>query len=470
MDQPVLTPLRADLSPFTFHLASATLHPTPFSHMWLLPHQPRISRWIANSMHRITAVEGALDASGPVLLVANHPNALIDPVVVTAAVGRPVRWLAKATLVFQPWVGWLFRAAGAIPVYRRQDDASQMDRNADTFDAAVRALGDGNVVALFPEGISHAAPGLAPLKTGAARLALQAVATLGRPIPIVPVGVIYRDASIYRSPAGVVIGTPIAWADLAAAGPEDRDAATELTARIATALAGVTRQLDSWADQGVVEHAAAVVAATTAGDEAPPSWIARASGMHSLMDAADDPLLPPLRARLRRHARALARLGMTPAQLAGQVQSPTIQWWRGWRAPLVAIVWAVGLIWTWVPYRATGQIANRLTRDRDLLATLKAVVGFALFVAWILATALLVGAVTCWPWGLGALPLGLALALVTLQLEEARQAREQADRAAHWRRRRSLQLDALTLEQSALADDLRALLPRTPPEPTSTQG
>lgn len=438
--------------------------------MWLLPHQPRISRWIANSMHRITAVEGTLAATGPVLLVANHPNALIDPVLVTAAVGRPVRWLAKSTLVFQPWIGWLFRAAGAIPVYRRQDDASQMDRNTDTFDAAVRALAEGNAVALFPEGISHDAPGLAPLKTGAARLALQAMATLHRPIPIIPVGVIYRDGSIYRSPAAVVIGTAVAWDDLATAGSEDRGAAIELTGRIATALAGVTRQLDSWADQAVVEHAAAVVAASSGGDEAPPSWIARASGMHNLMDAAADPLLPPLRDRLRRHARALARLGMTPAQLAGQEQSPATRWWRGWRAPLVAVVWVIGLLWTWVPYRATGQIAHRITRDRDLLATLKAVVGFVLFLIWIIATAVTVGALTRWPWALAALPLGVALALVTLQLEEARQAREQADRTAHWRKRRSQQLEALTLEQGALANDLRALLSRLPPEATSTPG
>jgi 1-acyl-sn-glycerol-3-phosphate acyltransferase len=438
--------------------------------MWLLPHQPWLSRWIAHSMHRITAVEGALDRSGPVLLVANHPNALIDPVVVTAAVGRPVRWLAKSTLVFQPWIGWLFRAAGAIPVYRRQDDASQMDRNSDTFDAAVRALGDGSVVALFPEGVSHAAPGLAPLKTGAARLALQAAATLGHSIPIVPVGVIYRDASIYRSPAGVVIGAPIPWEDLAGAGPSDRSAASELTDRISRALAGVTRQLDSWADQQVVEHAAAVVAATTVAGDAPPSWIARASGVHGVMEAADDPRLPPLRERLRRHAHALERLGLTPAQLAGQRHPPAGRWWRGWRAPLVALVWAVGLIWTWVPYRATGQVAGRLTRDRDLLATLKAVVGFVLFVVWILATALVLGVMTGWPWGVAAIPLGVALALGTLQLEEARQARAQADRAVRWRRRRSQQLDALTVEQSALADDLRALLPRIPPETRPAQG
>lgn len=438
--------------------------------MWLLPYQPRLSRWIAHSMHRITAIEGGLEPTGAVLLVANHPGALMDPVIVTAAVGRPVRWLAKSTLVFQRWIGWLFRAAGAIPVYRRQDDADQMDRNTDSFDAAVAALGAGSVVALFPEGISHDAPGLAPLKTGAARLALQAVAILKHPIPIVPVGVIYGDPGIYRSPAGVVIGHPIRWDDLASARPGDRTASAELTARITTALAAVTRQLNSWADQPIVEHAPAVLAASTPAGQVPPSWVARASGVHGILEATDDPALPALRARIGRHSTALEQLGMTPAQLAGQGPPRAAGWWKGWRAPFVTVLWLLGLIWTWIPYRATGLIAERLPSDRDLLATLKAVVGFVLFGAWIIATAIVTVLLAGWPWGALALPAGFGLALVTLHLEEARQASDQADRVAHSRRRDRTHLDQLRTEQGALAEELRQLANRHPAGGVSSPG
>ncbi len=427
--------------------------------MWLLPYLPSVSRWIATSMHRITAVEGAVDPVGPVLLVANHPNALIDPVVVTAAVGRPVRWLAKSTLVFQPWIGWLFRAAGAIPVYRRQDDAAQMARNADTFDAAVQALADGSVVALFPEGISHDAPGLAPLKTGAARLALQAAQQIP-PFPIIPVGVIYRDAATYRSPAGVVIGSPVAWEDLRAAGPDDREAVTDLTARLTSALGAVTRQLDSWADQEIVEHAAAVVAASTGQPEPPPSWVARASGIHGVLDATNNPLLPALRVRVQRHARALQRLGLTPAQLAAPAPSAT-RMWRGWRAPVVALVWLIGVAWTWLPYRATGWVVALLTRDRDLMATLKAVTGFLLFVGWILGTAIVIGCLTAWWWGVLTVPLAGGLAFLTLQLEEARLATADAERVALWYRRGSTVV-ALREEQRALGEELLRFVPAAP--------
>lgn len=428
--------------------------------MWLNSALPRLSGWIVHSMHRVTAIEGAVPAAGPVLLVANHPSGLIDPLVVTVAARRPVRWLAKSTLVFHPLLGWLFRAAGCIPVYRRQDDPTQMDRNTDAFRAAADALRDGSAVAMFPEGISHHSPGLAPMKTGAARLALAAAAQVGSAFPVIPVGVIYRDAPTFRSEAGVVVGTPVSWDDLAAQEAESREAAQELTRRIGDALAGVTRHLQSWADQSLVEHAAAVLAAESPDGGAPPSWIARGSAILRRMDASDDPALPTLRQRVRVHARALRRLELTPGQLLGSVPPPLPGYWRGWRAPLAAFTWMLGRIWTWPPYRATGLLATELAPDQDTLATFKAAIGILLFGLWIGLTAMVVGWSAGALWGWLALPAGTALAFFTLRLDEARTATRAAERASMLRARRSGALEALREEQRELARELAAVVDR----------
>jgi len=432
--------------------------------MWLLQALPRLSSWIVHSMHRVTAIEGTLPSAGPVLIVANHPSGLIDPLVVTVAARRPVRWLAKSTLVFHPSFGWLFRAAGCIPVFRRQDDPTQMKRNAEAFTAAVEALAGNSAVAMFPEGISHHGPGLAPMKTGAARLALGASARLGHPLPIIPVGVIYRDAPTFRSEAGVVVGEPITWQDLSSCDPEDRTAAQDLTERIREGLATVTRHLTDWADQAVVEHAAAVLAAQSPAVQAPPSWVARASGILARMNADQDPGLPTLRRRVRAHARALARLQVTPAELARDHLPPVPRWWRGWRAPLVALVWIVGVVWTWPPYRATGALAHRFAPDTDTVATFKAAIGLLLFTLWIALSAMVIGRLCGWPWGVLALPAGVGLAFLTLWLEESRLAAESVTRARKWRARRAEKIQDLREEQQALAGELGRVVERLAPE------
>ena len=92
--------------------------------MWLLPLVPRLARVAAFVYYRVRYRGSGVPPSGPLLLVANHPNSLLDPMLVAAVARRPVRFLAKAPLFTDAKVGWLIRAAGSIPVYRRSDDPS----------------------------------------------------------------------------------------------------------------------------------------------------------------------------------------------------------------------------------------------------------------------------------------------------------------------------------------------------------
>ena len=54
----------------------------------------------------------------PVIVVANHPNGFVDPVLVLATSPRPLRFLAKSTLWKVPGVRWLLAFAGVLPVRR----------------------------------------------------------------------------------------------------------------------------------------------------------------------------------------------------------------------------------------------------------------------------------------------------------------------------------------------------------------
>src|ERR1041384_1269060 len=59
--------------------------------------------------------------AGPVLLCINHPNNLIDSLLVGAVLPRTVHYLATATLFRHPLLARFLSSCGAIPVYRKTD-------------------------------------------------------------------------------------------------------------------------------------------------------------------------------------------------------------------------------------------------------------------------------------------------------------------------------------------------------------
>ena len=182
---------------------------------------------------------------GPVVFCGNHPNSLIDPLLIITTAGRKVCFAAKDTL-FADWK-WaaLFRALGAVPIKRRQDhgaegEGSKID-NSEAFAALHQILAEGGAFGIFPEGISHFLSELQPLKTGAARIALSAKAE-GIDVKLIPSGLSYRRRTRLRSRVLVQYGQPIALDDalMALYARDERAAARALTERIEEGLRALT--------------------------------------------------------------------------------------------------------------------------------------------------------------------------------------------------------------------------------------
>lgn len=161
---------------------------------------------------------------GAVVLVGNHPNSLLDPVLISTTCGRRVRFAAKEPLFKGPLRPFLW-VLGSVPVKRRQDQVEgvkedavvdgaagplpdRVDNNA-AFDALTAVLQHGEAFGIFPEGISHTRPELAPLKSGAARIVLTAASSSAAPVQVVPCGLSYRQRDRMRSRVLVQFGSPI---------------------------------------------------------------------------------------------------------------------------------------------------------------------------------------------------------------------------------------------------------------------
>ena len=359
----------------------------------------------------------------PLLVIANHVNNLIDPMLILGYAGVRPRFLAKSTLWKHPIVAPALLLLGALPVYRRSDGAP-VARNIETFARCRAALAEGETIAIFPEGRSHNEPGAVPLKTGAARIALEAGAHGAPGLRVVPVGLVYEEKERFRSRVLLQVGLPIdPGPDQAAYAATPRDAVKSLTARIAAGLESVTLPFASWEEAPLIDRA---VDLAVEGDPAAlplserwslwRSFIAR----YTTLEKSDPERAQRLVTALRSYDEARRGLGLRESDLAAWPD-------RGWRARardiLEFAIKAPGVLLNWPPYRLPSWIADRFTRTPDEPASYK-VMGALLFfpVWWVLEAA--VARALGGPWAALAVAVAAPLAgLVSLRIHDRQRAR-----------------------------------------------
>jgi glycerol-3-phosphate O-acyltransferase/dihydroxyacetone phosphate acyltransferase len=172
-----------------------------------------------------------VQADGPVLLCINHPNNLIDSLIVGAALRRKIHYLAAATLFRNPLIARFLRACGAIPVYRKEDDPDKTDPNAAAFAACFQALERGRLVAIYPEGTTHAQARVQRIKSGAARIALGHEAARPGELSLIPVGLTFEARRSFLGRVLVSFGEPIPVAPYLEASREDPSKAVDTLTR-----------------------------------------------------------------------------------------------------------------------------------------------------------------------------------------------------------------------------------------------
>jgi len=368
--------------------------------MWLHSVMPALSRLVTHSYYRLTVGGAKVPAEGPVLVVANHTNSLMDPALIVVAAGRTVRFMAKAPLFTYPGLGWLVRAVGSVPVYRTQDDPKGVRQNFDVFRDVHRALAEGYALGIFPEGTSHSASRLQPLKTGAARIALGAARQIGSAFPIIPFGLVFRDRRTFRSAARVIVGASPEWDDLVARGPEDKDAVRELTRRIERSMRAVTLNLQDWSDAQLVQCAERVWHAEFGGEPGLGAEVERlrltTDALAHLRQGGDHRWRHVARA-LRGHDRLLSRLGLSPQSLHAQVSNEAAFGWMLRRLPLLLLlpVAALGVALFYLPREMAGRLGAKLAikEGEDAVPTFRVLYGAVIFLLWFLALAIVTGVV-----------------------------------------------------------------------------
>lgn len=182
-----------------------------------------------------------IPSKGPLIIVANHPNTFMDPILIATMLKQQVYFLAKSTVFGSPVKDWILgNILNMIPVYRKQDlPPGEASNNNAVFEKCFQFLAKGGTLLIFPEGTSIMEQKLREIKTGTARIGLGCEAThqfnLG--VKILPIGLNYSDGEQFRSKVFINIAEPIEVKNRQETYEKDeREAVTQLTEQIRIVL------------------------------------------------------------------------------------------------------------------------------------------------------------------------------------------------------------------------------------------
>ncbi len=395
---------------------SSGTRPSEMSGYWLVR---CLAAFLVRLFYRRVEVVGIdqIPARGPLIVAANHHNSLVDPMLLIATVRRPLVILATAPLFRHPMIGPFLRLVGAVPVHRRQEAGDDLARNEAMFSAVNRTLEAGGGIVIFPEGRTQPEPVLLPLRTGAARMLLQAEATAGGTlgVKLIPVGLVFHEPGTFRTGwALVLVGRPVPTDDCIALYQTDPGKAVrQLTDRLAEALRPLIVEAEDRQTLRLLHILEAISreeSLEARRDEATrAAWMQQVMRAYRYLSRQEPDGVADFRQQVERYTKELELTGLSGRQLCRSYSVGVVVRYafREGFSLLLGLPLAVwGIANHVIPYWLTAAAVRWLHRTPEEEATDKVAVGVVLYpLCWI------VEGWTAWwfggGWGLGTFLLSL---------------------------------------------------------------
>ena len=422
---------------------------------------------VASTFYRRIEVLGLenVPERGAVIFAGNHPNALIDGLLLISLVDRsPIHFLGNAKLWGFPILSRLLEGLGAIPVLAREEHGPDAD-NREAFERVDDVLASGGCVAIFPEGISHTDSRLATLKTGTARMALHAAAHRDTDVSIVPFGLTYLDRHRFRSQVLLHFAVPIPMDDarLEAYGQDEVETVRQLTAELAERISRVTLSAPDWSTLRFI-HAARRLYKPVSARLTPASYVdlsRRFVERYALF--AEKPDVRRLRNGIEAYQAQLDVLGLKDYQLSHLVSASIAMRRIVWRTTLAIVLFPLALpgaiILLPVGWLAA-SVGSRFSYDMDDIATLQLVTAVPVLLATYALVAIMAGIGFGWVWAIVALPLLPASLFATLFVLEKQAQLLISIRSLFRLARLSDDIEALVARREALVAAVRTAVDR----------
>lgn len=141
---------------------------------------------------------------GPAIIAANHPNSMLDAVILGCLCKQQVHFTIRSDMFHKPLFRSILKFLNAIPVYRITEEKNRMRENFNVIDQCREILKKDGIIIIFSEGITVHEWKLKSLKSGTSRIVQHALLDdkVRNVLQVVPVGLTYSD---YRHPGKTLI-------------------------------------------------------------------------------------------------------------------------------------------------------------------------------------------------------------------------------------------------------------------------
>jgi len=326
-----------------------------------------------------------LDNNLPVILCANHSNALADAVLLQYTSQRLIHPLARSGLFNNPLLKIILSVWQAVPVYRRQDSDNAIVDNDLMFSKAYDMLSENEVLMIFPEGQSHSDLSLRQIKTGISRIALGYKKKYKECPLIVPVGLNFTNTIKFRSNVYINFGDPVEI-------NENMDISNgqdikDLTNDIMTAMKSLVLEVDEVEDLVFVQQVERFFSLRH--KKSRERNLSQKFKSHKLLLSVNKYLhqvvpdkVKSFKLHLRHFNRLCYRLGISDYNLSVRYNSKVVRRFILRSLFMILVIFPIGLLGfinSFVPYLLTKTSVNIFSKGKDQYDTTKILAGTLFF-------------------------------------------------------------------------------------------
>jgi len=325
----------------------------------------------------------------PLLIVSNHPNTFMDPILIAHFLPQELYFLANASIFSSSFNRWFLKQLNMIPIQRKEDKNKVKYSNDEIFKKSYQHLGQGGALLIFPEGTSIHGRRLQKVKTGAARIALGACADnnfqLG--LKILPIGINYSKPESFRSEVFIKVAEPIPVDTYAQDYLQDvEQTVDQLTERIRIILEELTIVTKDFEEETLARNIETIYLEQLNEDillsekSKEQDFLMSKGIVHAInhFETHDFERVKNFRPKIQRYLQNLQRLKLSDEWFDKSKQNNNIV--RDGLVDLLFLifgfpVYLYGLINSYIPYIIPSKVAVRMTKYDEYIAPIMMVIG-----------------------------------------------------------------------------------------------